>query len=90
LKAHVITDDLHRITCPALALVGADEGERMLQQAQWFYEGISSKQKRLHVFSLERDGSSDHCQFDNLSRGAQVLYDWLDDVFDYRYPPINH
>ncbi|MHA1948984.1 MAG: alpha/beta hydrolase family protein [Candidatus Thorarchaeota archaeon] len=79
-----VKDDLHRITCPALLLVGDNEGERWLQLAHEFYDGISSEVKKLHIFSLERDGSNDHCQLDNRSRGNQVLFDWLDEVFDYR------
>lgn len=79
-----ITAEVHKITCPVLALVSKHEGDIMLQQAKAFMEKIGSKEKRLHVFTLERDGSYDHCQLDNISRGQQVIYDWLDDVFDYR------
>lgn len=85
---YTIKDDLHRITCPALLLVGDGEGERWNQQAKEFYEGISSKDKRLHVFSLEKDGSNDHCQLDNRSRGNQVLFDWLDEIFNYKYENV--
>ena len=81
----VITGEiLKMITCPALGLVGADEGKTMLKQAKIFYEGISSKIKKLHVFSLDKDGSNDHCQLDNRSAGNQVMYDWLDEIFEYR------
>ena len=78
---HVITDDLHRITCPALALVGKDEGEEMVRQARAFYDGISSATKKLHVFTVEEDGSNDHCQLDNFGRAHQVAFDWLDEIF---------
>ena len=81
----VITGDiLKMITCPALGLVGADEGKIMLKQAQTFYAGISSKVKKLHILSLDKDGSNDHCQLDNRSVGNQVMYDWLDEIFEYR------
>jgi hypothetical protein len=56
----------------------------MVQQAKTFIEKIGSENKKLHAFTLERDGSYDHCQLDNLSRGQQVMYDWLDDVFKTR------
>ena len=75
-----ITDDLHEITCPALALVGAGEGEEMLEQTRAFYAGVSSAQKRMHVFTLEQDGSHDHCMLDNLSRMHQVTFGWLNEV----------
>jgi len=76
-----IKSDLHRITCPALALVGGDEGEVVEQKAKEFLSLISSDKKKLHVFTLETDGSDDHCQLDNRTRGNQVMFDWLDDVF---------
>jgi esterase/lipase len=82
-KKHIIIDDIHAISCPALALVGRDEGEEMIRQAQFFYEGISSKKKTLHIFTREKEGCSDHCQLDNFARAHQVAYDWLDDVFAY-------
>ena len=82
-RGYSVKDDLHRITCPALLLVGDNEGERWLQLAKEFYDSISSEVKKLHIFSLEKDGSNDHCQLDNGSRGNQVLFDWLDEIFEY-------
>jgi pimeloyl-ACP methyl ester carboxylesterase len=81
---NVLDDELRGISCPTLALVSAHEGEVMVQQAKTFIEKIGSENKKLHAFTLERDGSYDHCQLDNLSRGQQVMYDWLDDVFKTR------
>jgi len=76
-----ITDDLHQITCPTLALVGSGEGEEMLQQTREFYESISSPVKKMRVFTLEEDGSHDHCMLDNHSRMHQVVFEWLNKVF---------
>lgn len=78
-----ICNDLHKITCAALALVSEDEGEELVKQAHEFYEGISSKEKKIHVFSLEKDGSNDHCQLDNRTKGNQIMFDWLDEIFNY-------
>jgi pimeloyl-ACP methyl ester carboxylesterase len=75
-----IADDLHRITCPALSLVGAGEGEEMLTQTREYHQGIASTRKQMHVFTLEEDGSYDHCMLDNHSRMQQVTFAWLDDV----------
>jgi hypothetical protein len=80
-RGHVIREEIRAIECPALALVGKDEGEEMVNQAQFFFDQISSKNKHLHVFSRERDGSNDHCQLDNFSRAHQVVFDWLDGIF---------
>lgn len=80
-----IRKNLHKINCPALVLVSEKEGEELMIQANEFYNEISSKNKKMHIFSLEKDGSNDHCQLDNRTRGNQIMFDWLDDVFNYRY-----
>lgn len=82
--ANVISGEIHRIHCPSLALVSEQEGEVLLQQARVFIQAVGSENKLLHAFNLERDGSNDHCQLDNLSRGQQVTFDWLDHVFGLR------
>jgi pimeloyl-ACP methyl ester carboxylesterase len=81
---YTVLDDIHRVTCPALLLVGEKEGDEWVRQAKLFYDGISSENKTLHIFTLEKDGSNDHCQIDNRSRGDQVMFDWLDELFDYQ------
>jgi pimeloyl-ACP methyl ester carboxylesterase len=78
-SAYDLRPCLDRITCPVLSLAGEGEGELLLRQAREFHKGISSKDKRLHVFSLAEDGSDDHCQLDNITRGMQVVFDWLDE-----------
>lgn len=83
-----ITDEeLKNITCPALGLIGENEGKVLVDQGNHFLKTISSKNKQLYKFTLEKDGTSDHCQIDNRGRGNQVMFDWLDDLFDYRYEP---
>lgn len=79
-----ITEDLDKITCPALALVSDGDGDLLIEQAQQFIDGISSQNKRLYKFSLAQDGSDEHCQLDNRARSNQVAFDWLDEVFEYR------
>jgi dienelactone hydrolase len=80
-KVYTIEKDLHKIICPTLVLVSEDEGEELVRQAKEFYTGISSEIKKMHVFTLEKDGSNDHCQLDNRSRGNQIMFDFLDEVF---------
>lgn len=80
-----IYNDLSKITCPALALVGEEEGEAMLEQAKEFIDRISSTTKKMHIFTLKEDGSNDHCQLDNITRGMDVIFEWLnEEVFNYR------
>ena len=85
MKECTVRNHLHTITCPALALIGKEEGAELVNQAKEFYEGISSENKKLYMFTMENDGTSDHCQIDNRSQGNSVMFDWLDDLFDYRY-----
>ena len=80
-RNHIIRDEIRAIDCPALALVGKDEGEEMVKQAHFFYDNISSTNKHMHIFTREQDGSNDHCQMDNFSRAQQIAFDWLDEIF---------
>lgn len=90
IKEMKITDEeLKNITCPALALIGQNEGAIMVKQAHEFMDKISSKKKQMYMFTLEKDGTADHCQIDNRSKGNQVMFDWLDDLFDYRGNPAS-
>lgn len=82
-----IEDDLHRITCPALALVGGGEGQEMIRQTEEFMEGISSTDKTMHVFTRAADGSHDHCMLDNVSRMQYVTFQWLNRIFDHHDTP---
>ncbi|KAA3644823.1 MAG: alpha/beta hydrolase [Chloroflexi bacterium] len=84
-RPFTVRDELHQITCPTLALVGGGEGYEMLNQSQQFVDDIAAEKKRQHVFTLEQDGANDHCQLDNRARSTQVMFDWLNEVFDYRY-----
>jgi hypothetical protein len=66
--------------------VGEDEGEMMIRQVQDFIEGISSKEKQMRILSMSEDGSVDHCQLDNIARAQQVMFPWLDRIFDHSNP----
>lgn len=83
-REYVLTDELHKIDCAVLGLVGAGEGPELMRQAEEFVKRVSSKKKDLYVFTLEGDGTNDHCQLENRARGNQVMFDWLDDLFDHR------
>ena len=78
-----VKDYLSQITCLVLMLFGDMEGERWLEQAREFSELISSETKELYIFNAKKDGSNDHCQLDNRTRGNQIMFDWLDELFNY-------
>jgi len=73
----------NKIACPSLALAGEGEGDELLRQSKQFYENISSSNRGIKIFTLSEDASDDHCQLDNRSRVNQVVFDWLDDVFQF-------
>ena len=81
------TDTMHTITCPTLSLVGAGEGEEMLVQTREFHDAIASRDKELHVVTLECDGTHDHCMLDDHSRMQQVIVEWLGGVFGHDVTP---
>jgi pimeloyl-ACP methyl ester carboxylesterase len=85
LKPFTVKERLDHIHCATIALVSVGDGEVLIKQAKELVEKIPSPQKRLHLFTMETDGSDDHCQLDNRSRGAQVMFDFFDDVFNYEF-----
>ena len=87
LEPFTVKDRLGDIHAAAIGLVSDGDGAILIQQAEEFIAGISSPVKKLHRFTMEKDGSDDHCQLDNRARGAQVMFDFFDEVFDYRYVP---
>jgi pimeloyl-ACP methyl ester carboxylesterase len=87
-KSRVSGDELKAISCPVLALLGKNEGKVFEKQTNEFIAAVSSEKKDVHVFTLEKDGCSDHCQIDNRSRSNSVMFDWLDEVFQYSYEKL--
>lgn len=75
----VSESDLKRIVCPALALVGAGEGEEPIAQAKRFRAGVGGP-VAAHIFTPE-EGADGHCQTANLAYSAAVSMDWLDETF---------
>ncbi len=70
------------ITCPVLCMVGEGESEEQMAQAREFYDALKCP-KELRIFTAP-DGADAHCQINNLSLMQQVVFDWLDDVFEYK------
>ncbi|HEY5110242.1 MAG TPA: alpha/beta hydrolase [Acidimicrobiales bacterium] len=64
------------ISCPVLALVGEREGAEPRAQFDALVAGVTGPVTS-RVFR-PADGTSAHCQSDNLRLSAQVTFDWLD------------
>lgn len=75
----VSDEELSRIKCPALALVGSGEGKEPLAQHDRFCRAVSGPIAS-HIFTAE-EGADGHCQSGNLAYSAAVSLDWLDEVF---------
>ena len=76
--------DPAKVTVPALSLVGEGEyqGEETRRQQALCLDGLPNPLKGLVVTPLN-EGASGHCVMENRSLVAQVVFDWLDDVFKH-------
>ncbi len=63
-------------------MVGEGESEEQMTQAREFYDALKCP-KELRIFTAP-DGADAHCQINNLSLMRQVVFDWLDDVFEHK------
>ncbi len=80
-------DEVRKTTVTALGLCSEQEGDNLRAQSADWFNLISSKNKLVYEFTMEKDGAVDHCQIDNRTRSNQVVFDWLDELFNYEYEP---
>ena len=76
MESYRLAELTEAITCPVLALVGEREGAEPRAQFDALVAGATGPVSA-RVFRPS-DGTSAHCQSDNLRLSAQVTYDWLD------------
>lgn len=74
-----IRQQLDKIRCPTLALIGQGEGEEPCRQYYEFMQSVGNNISG-YEFSIE-DGADTHCQLTNLNFSNCVIYDWLDELF---------
>jgi alpha-beta hydrolase superfamily lysophospholipase len=76
--------DPAKVTCPVLDLVGAGEyvNKETERQQEEFMNKVGTKNKTL-VITPENEGASSHCIGENRTLMAQVVFDWLDDLFGH-------
>ncbi|GAB7021994.1 alpha/beta hydrolase [Salidesulfovibrio brasiliensis] len=77
------TFDPGKIAAPALMIVGEGEyrSKEVQRQQEVALDGLSDPRSRL-VVTPSDEGASNHCIMENRSLVGQVLFDWLDEVFD--------
>jgi len=73
--------DPSKVKCPVLCLASSGEEDEMKAEAQEAYEVLTNPKKKL-VILTEEDGAESHCHGDNLSLMSQVVFDWLDELFE--------
>ncbi len=77
------TFDPAKISVPALIIVGQGEyqSEEVQKQQQAAFDNFPNNKKKMVVTPTE-EGASNHCVMENRALIGQVLFDWLDDVFE--------
>ena len=65
-----------KITCPMLVCWGEEDKLTPREVAHQLYDGVSSKDKTLKVFTTQ-EGGAEHCQVDNRQVGTDYIADWL-------------
>lgn len=71
------------VTCPALALIGAGEytNQEVRRQQREFIDSVANPNKKLIVTPAD-EGASSHCIGENRSLMSQVVFNWLDELFE--------
>ncbi|NCC25958.1 MAG: alpha/beta hydrolase, partial [Deltaproteobacteria bacterium] len=79
------TFDPAKIRVPALIIVGEGEykSQEVQRQQKIAMDNFPNPLKKMVVTPVN-EGASNHCVMENRSLIGQVLFDWLDDVFDRR------
>lgn len=79
--------DPSKVTCPVLDLIGEGDyanAETQKQQHE-FLKALPHPQKQL-VITRADEGASSHCLAENRSLMSQIVFDWLDELFQEAKP----
>jgi pimeloyl-ACP methyl ester carboxylesterase len=74
--------DVGKITCPMLCLASAGDPAQAVGETKRVYEELSNPKKAIHIFT-EEEGADMFRQFNNFTLREEVMFDWLDEVFDH-------
>lgn len=76
--------DSTSITCPSLFLSGENEADELKRQAKALYEVLKNRgvDVSMHEFTAAEGGDA-HCQLNNLRLCHEIVFDWLDRVFEH-------
>lgn len=75
--------DPAKVQCPALIIVGEGEysNEEVKRQQKEAIDNLPNPNKKF-VVTPANEGASNHCITENRSVMSQVVFDWLDEIFD--------
>ena len=76
--------DPGQITCPTLVLIGEQEYEHFEASREWAHrcvDGVANPLKQL-IVTPQNEGADGHAIGTNLSLMSQLVFDWLDEVFE--------
>jgi alpha-beta hydrolase superfamily lysophospholipase len=76
LKKFTLAGVADKVTCPMLICWGEEDKLTPREVAHQLYDGVSSKDKTLKVFTTQ-EGGAEHCQVDNRQVGTDYIADWL-------------
>jgi hypothetical protein len=65
-----------------LCMAGESEAKVTLDQTRECFKRLPNPNKKLAILTREEGGDA-HCQVNNLKLLNQVIFDWLDEVFDF-------
>jgi hypothetical protein len=78
---HQAKVDPAQIECPILCVAGEGESAELQRQTRECYNRVRSMRKDIRIFTAA-EGADAHDQVNNLPLWNQVLYDWLDEIFE--------
>jgi pimeloyl-ACP methyl ester carboxylesterase len=79
--------DPAKVTVPVLIIVGAGEYQsaEVKRQQQLCLDNLPNPRKKL-VVTPASEGAANHCVMENRSLMSQVVFDWLDEIFQEAKP----
>ncbi|WP_419786560.1 alpha/beta hydrolase [Pseudodesulfovibrio sp.] len=77
------TFDSRKIKAPILIILGEGEyrSKEVQRQQQAAIDGFQDKRSKM-VVTPSDEGASNHCLMENRSIVGQVVFDWMDEIFD--------
>lgn len=78
LEDYTLEGVAEKIQCPLLIVHGEDDSIVPVEMAYRLYEAAGTEDKTLTVFT-KKEGGSEHCGVDNISRTVSYIADWIAD-----------